>query len=65
MVIVNGKELQAANKTIANLVAEEWYNLSRIAIELNGEIIPKCNYDKTILKNGDKLEVVTFVGGGW
>lgn len=64
MVIVNGKELDVANKSIATLVEEEGYNLSRIAIELNGDIVPKCNYDKTILKNGDKLEVVTFVGGG-
>lgn len=64
MVIVNGKELDVANKSIATLVEEEDYNLSRIAIELNGDIVPKCNYDKTILKNGDKLEVVTFVGGG-
>lgn len=64
MVIVNGKELDVANKSIATLVEEQGYNLSRIAIELNGDIVPKCNYDKTILKNGDKLEVVTFVGGG-
>ena len=64
MVIVNGKELNVANMTISNFVEEEGYNLSRIAIELNGDIVPKCNYDKTILKNGDKLEVVTFVGGG-
>jgi len=41
-------------------------NLSapRLAIELNGEIISKSAYDQTKLSPGDKLEIVSFVGGG-
>ena len=36
----------------------------RIAVELNGDILPKYSYSDTMLKDGDRLEVVTFVGGG-
>lgn len=34
------------------------------AIELNGEIIYKEQYDKTVLKENDEIEIVTFTGGG-
>ncbi len=36
----------------------------RIAVELNGEIVPRSRFDETLLANGDKLEIVTAVGGG-
>ena len=38
--------------------------VKRIAVELNGDILPKYSYSDTMLKDGDRLEVVTFVGGG-
>ena len=37
---------------------------TRIAVELNREVVPKADYDKTILKAGDQLEIINFVGGG-
>ena len=30
----------------------------------NGDIVPKAQYDKTVLQDGDSIEVVSFVGGG-
>ena len=36
----------------------------RVAVEKNGEIVPKAEYSHTVLKNGDSVEVVSFVGGG-
>jgi thiamine biosynthesis protein ThiS len=36
----------------------------RVAVELNLEIVPRSQWETTALKNGDKLEVVHFVGGG-
>ena len=36
----------------------------RIAVELNEEILPKANYAATVLKDGDVVEIVNFVGGG-
>ena len=40
------------------------YQINRIAVEMNEEILPKYSYSETMLKDGDRLEVVTFVGGG-
>ena len=40
------------------------FRRDRIAVEINGEIIKKSDYDKTVLNDGDKIEVVSFVGGG-
>ena len=42
------------------------YNLinKKVAIEHNGEIIPKTNFKKKNLKNNDKVEIVHFMGGG-
>ena len=34
------------------------------AVERNGDIVPKAQYDETVLKDGDSVEVVSFVGGG-
>jgi sulfur carrier protein len=36
----------------------------RIAIERNGEIVPRSQFDQPMLANGDKLEIVVAVGGG-
>ncbi|EPM8362110.1 sulfur carrier protein ThiS, partial [Campylobacter jejuni] len=35
-----------------------------IALELNGKIVPKSEFENLILKKGDKAEIVSFVGGG-
>ena len=40
------------------------YDISRIAVEKNGNIVPKSEYSNTILCDGDVIEVVSFVGGG-
>jgi sulfur carrier protein len=36
----------------------------RLAVELNGEIVPRSQHASTLLNNGDKLEIVVAVGGG-
>ena len=64
MVKVNGKELDIAGKTVSEYLAETNYDAKRIAVERNGEIVFKSQYDGTILKDGDSIEVVSFVGGG-
>ena len=50
--------------TVAVLVAQLGMKPDRVAVELNLEIVPRAQWDTTSLKNGDKLEVVHFVGGG-
>lgn len=64
MVKINGKELDLAGKTIADYLVTTNYDIKRIAVERNGEIIPKAAYGETILKDEDAIEVVSFVGGG-
>lgn len=64
MVKVNGMELDIAGKTVAEYIAATDYDPGRIAVERNGDIVFKSQYESTILEDGDSLEVVSFVGGG-
>ena len=64
MVKINGEELNIAGKTVAEYLATTSYDPKRIAVERNGDIVPKAQYDETVLKDGDSVEVVSFVGGG-
>ena len=64
MVKINGEDLDIAGKTLSSYLEENNYNMKRIAVECNGEIVPKATYDSRILADGDSLEVVSFVGGG-
>ena len=62
---LNGKKITINSKySIQDLLKK--YNLinKKIAIELNGIIIPKIKFKKKYLKNKDKVEVVHFIGGG-
>ena len=64
MVKVNGIELELAGKTVEQYLATTDYDRKRIAVERNGDIVPKAQYGETVLRDGDSLEVVSFVGGG-
>lgn len=64
MVKINGENLDIAGKTLTRYLETTNYNPKRIAVECNGEIVPKSQYEETILHDGDTIEVVSFVGGG-
>lgn len=64
MVKINGESLELAGKTVAEYLEQTNYDRNRIAIERNGQIVPKAAYAETKLEDGDCLEVVSFVGGG-
>ncbi len=64
MVTVNGKALDIHGMTVAQLLEQEHYDPTRVAVELGEEIVPKAQYGQTVLKDGDAVEVVSFVGGG-
>ena len=65
MVKINGIPTElSSDVTAAAWLTEHSYRLDRIAVELNGSILPKDNYDAAVLKDGDVLEIVSFVGGG-
>jgi sulfur carrier protein len=38
--------------------------LNGVAVEINRAVIPKAEYERTIIKQGDQVEVINFVGGG-
>ena len=63
-VIINGEQVEAAGKTLAVYLDEAGYDVRRIAVERNGEIVTKAQYSTTVLQDGDKVELVRFVGGG-
>ncbi|MCI8510362.1 MAG: sulfur carrier protein ThiS [Lachnospiraceae bacterium] len=64
MVKINNEELDAAGRTLAEYLASAGYDSKRIAVECNGEIVPRAQYAETVLQNGDCVEIVRFVGGG-
>ena len=65
MIIVNGKQISDfENKTVLELIEKLGYKLTFIAVEYNGNILPKSEYAKTFLREKDKLEGVSSVGGG-
>ena len=64
MVRINGKDIAAAGQNLLACLTDQEYRTDRIAIELNGTIIPRRDYDKVTLKDGDSMEIVHFVGGG-
>jgi sulfur carrier protein len=65
MIIVNGESRSVAPGTsIAALIGELGLGDRRVAVERNREVIPRAQHATTILGDGDRLELVTFVGGG-
>lgn len=64
MVKINGEQISADGRTVEEYLSEAGYDKKRVAVELNGDILPKCAYADTVLKDGDSAEVVSFVGGG-
>lgn len=64
MVTINGKEVDMSGKSISQYLEIANYNPKTIAVECNEVIISKAEYDKTVLKDGDVVEVVSFMGGG-
>ena len=65
MFTVNGtkKELPGVF-SVKEYLEQNGYVISQIAVELNEEILPKTEYVSTVLKNGDVMEIVSFMGGG-
>lgn len=64
-ITVNGEPRQITSEASVNdLVASLELTAARLAIELNLSILPRNSWATTKLQNGDKLEIVHFVGGG-
>lgn len=65
MITINGQKTELLSPvSVADYLEQNQYRPNRIAVELNGEILPKSHYSDTMLKDGDNMEIVSFVGGG-
>lgn len=62
---INGQDRQFDSAlTISSLLAQLGMKSDRVAVELNRELVPRERWTSTQLSDGDKLEIVHFVGGG-
>ena len=64
-ITLNGQIVEALEAVrLSDFVAQRGLKADRVAVERNGEIVPRHIWQHVILEAGDRLEVVHFVGGG-
>ncbi|MGN0633643.1 MAG: sulfur carrier protein ThiS [Oscillospiraceae bacterium] len=64
MVLINGEEKNAAGMTVMQCLEAEGLAPERVAVMINGEILPKSDYSATVIEDGSEVDIVGFVGGG-
>ena len=64
MVQINGESKDAANKNLYQYLVDDGFDISRVVVELNLEIIPAEDLKNITIKDNDSIEVLRFVGGG-
>lgn len=62
--IINGDDIDSNAGTVRELLDELKIVSGRVAVEVNLAIVKKAEYESCKLKDGDKVEIVNFVGGG-
>jgi sulfur carrier protein len=64
-IVLNGESVETSDgATVETLLLQLGISRERVAVELNADIVPKADYEKQLLSDGDKIEIVHFVGGG-
>jgi len=64
-IILNGESYPLhADTPLTALLERLKMRRGRVAVEINCEIVPKANYDATVVRAGDHVEIINFVGGG-
>lgn len=61
---VNGDTREVAAQTVLALVEELGFDVRKVAVERNLAIVPRSLHAGTALEDGDRIELVQFVGGG-
>lgn len=63
--LINGEEKSLACPTaLSELLTQLGYRAELVAVELNGNIVKQADFSSTTITDVDKLEIVSFVGGG-
>ncbi|MCR2060092.1 sulfur carrier protein ThiS [Campylobacter helveticus] len=62
--VINGEKFNLEELKFMDYVKQKGLRVEFIALELNGKIISKSEFENLVLKKGDRAEVVSFVGGG-
>lgn len=63
--LINGEEKTlAAPTTLSDLLTQLGYRVALVAVERNGAIVKQADFGTTTITDTDKLEIVSFVGGG-
>ncbi|MEK6676091.1 MAG: sulfur carrier protein ThiS [Planctomycetota bacterium] len=64
-ILLNGQGQELSpSMTVADLLDRLNFQPVRVAVEINEDLVPRKNYREVILQAGDRVEIVTFVGGG-
>ena len=63
--LINGQQFTLVTPlSLRELLQQQGYKLNQVAVERNGSIVRRSDYNSTLLTDVDKLEIVSFVGGG-
>jgi sulfur carrier protein len=64
-VTINGETLCLDGElSVSGLLARRKIEPVRVAVEINEDIVPRRTFAETMIRDGDRIEIVTFVGGG-
>jgi sulfur carrier protein len=63
-ITVNGDRVTIESMSVLDFLLMTEIDPARVAVELNLDILPKSDYSTTLLRDGDRLVIVQFVGGG-
>lgn len=62
---INGKDRQVSEEaTVSDVLEDLEYDPDMVAVEVNETVVPGEAYEEQQLSDGDRMEIVTFVGGG-
>ena len=64
MAVINGEQKNVTGQNLASFLNDEGYDISKIVVERNLEIIPKDKLVDIVIEEGDSIEILQFVGGG-
>ncbi len=61
---INGEAHDVAPQTIADLLHHLGMQQQRLAVEINGDVVPRSQHATHMIRDGDRIEIVRAIGGG-